>query len=185
MNYETKILHLDNGNSFEYINYMNTGTWFLYGQNIKNKGWEHKENKKLWTLLALLVHTDKRIRIWYGDTETGRSWNDEYDIIGTIGRSNGAIKIPILLNNSRSRRGTGLLDFNIIRIDDIKAKRTIYKLKNFHVEEMKIETVAGTEYPYRVMQYKDSKEVQNVANFKDKNAALRWIDFMNGKRYRK
>lgn len=182
-NYVSQITHLDNGNSFEYVNYMNAGTWFKYGENIQNEGWKYKENEKLWKVLSSLVHSGRRVRIWYGDTETGRSWNEEYEVTGTIGRSTGKIAIPLLIKNSRSYGGGALLDDCIIRIDDIKEKRTIYQLDNFHVEKLEVEIESGSEYPYRVMQHKDSGEVQNVANFKDSNAALRWIDFMNGDRY--
>ena len=88
-NYVTQVIHLDNGNSFEYVNY--DGTWFTYGKNIQNEGWKYKENEKLWKVLSSLVHSGRRVRIWYGDTETGRSWNEEYEVTGTIGRSNGKI----------------------------------------------------------------------------------------------
>ena len=180
--YETQVLHLGNGDSFEYVNY--DGTWFKYGRNIQNEGWKYKENEKLWKVLSSLVHSGRRVRIWYGDTETGRSWNVESEFSGTIGRSTGKIAIPLLIKNSRSYGGGALLDDHIIRIDDIKEKRTIYKSDNFHVEKLEVEYESGSEYPYRVMQYKDSGEVQNVANFKDGNAALRWIAFMRGERYR-
>lgn len=181
MKYETKIINLDNGNSFEYLNC--NGTWFKYGKNIQNEGWEYKENEILWDLVSYMVHSGRRVRIWYGDTETGRSWNEEYNVTGYISRSTGNIKIPILINNSISYDGDSLLDDCIIRIDDIQQKRTLYKHENFHVEKMEVEIESGSEYPYRVMQHKDSGEVQNVANFKDSKRALRWIDFMNGDRY--
>lgn len=181
--YVSQIVHLDNGNSFEYVNYMNAGTWFKYGENIHNEGWKYKENEELWKVLSSLVHSGRRVRIWYGDTEIGRSCNEEHEVTGTIGRSTGRIAVPILIKSSRSYGGQALLDDLIIRIDDIKEKRTIYKSDNFHVEKLEVEIESGSEYPYRVMQHKDSGEVQNVANFKDSNAALRWIDFMNGDRY--
>lgn len=44
--YVTQVLHLGNGDSFEYVNY--DGTWFRYGKNIQNEGWKYKENEKLW-----------------------------------------------------------------------------------------------------------------------------------------
>ena len=44
-NYETQVIHLDNGNSFEYVNYH--GKYFKYGRNIQNEGWKYKENEKL------------------------------------------------------------------------------------------------------------------------------------------
>lgn len=178
--YETRVMNLDNGNSFQYVNV--NGTWLKYGKNIQSEGWEYKENEKLWNVIASLVHSGRRVRIWYGD-ETGRSWNEEYNITGIIGRSKGNLESPILINNSRSSGGLALLDDCIIRIDDIKDKRTLYKHENFHVEKLEVEIESGSEYPYRVMQHKDSGEVQNIANFKDNKRALRWIDFMNGNRY--
>lgn len=179
--YETKIINLDNGNSFEYLNC--NGTWFKYGKNIQNEGWEYKENEILWDLVSYMVHSGRRVRIWYGDTETGRSWNEEYNVTGYISRSTGNIKIPILINNSRSYGGESLLDDCIIRIDDIQQKRTLYKHENFHVEKMEVEIESDSEYPCRVMQHKDSGEVQNVANFKTEKQAHNWVAFMNGDRY--
>ena len=61
--YVTQVLHLDNGNSFEYVNYMNAGTWFTYGKNIQNEGWKYKENEKLWKVLSSLVHSGRRVRM--------------------------------------------------------------------------------------------------------------------------
>ena len=43
-NYVSQITHLDNGNSFEYVNYMDTGTWFKYGENIQNEGYKYKDS---------------------------------------------------------------------------------------------------------------------------------------------
>lgn len=62
-----------------------------------------------------------RIRIHYGETDpnkpdVGRDWNDEHDMEGRIGNSMGPLKIPILLNNSRSMGGGGLLDHCIVKI---------------------------------------------------------------------
>lgn len=179
--YETRVINLDNGNSFEYVNC--NGTWFKYGQNIQNEGWKYKENETLWCILSSLVHSGKRVRIWYGDKETGRSWNEEYEVTGTIGRSTGNIKIPIIIHTSRSYGGPSLLDDCIIRIDAIQQKRTLFQHENFHVEKLSLKTELDSEYPYSVMQHKDSGEVQSVATFKDSKRALRWIDFMNGDRY--
>ena len=184
-NYVTQVLHLDNGNSFEYVNYMDTGTWFKYGENIQNEGWKYKENEKLWKVLSSLVSSGRRVRVWYGDTETGRSWNEEYGVTGTIGRSTGKIAIPILIKNSRSYGGA-LLDGCIIRIDDIKEKRTIYKADNFHVEDMIVYEIFGdANYKYRVAKLsEDSGEWEVQANFKTERQAHNYVAFMRGERYR-
>ena len=181
--YVTQVEHLANGDSFEYVNY--DDTWFRYGKNIQNEGWKYKENEKLWKVLSSLVHSGRRVRIWYGDTETGRSWNEEYDVTGRIGRSNGKIKIPLLIRNSRSSGGGALLDDHIIRIADIKGKRILYKADNFHVEDMKVHEIFGdANYKYRVAKLsEDSGEWEVQANFKTERQAHNYVAFMRGDRY--
>ena len=185
-NYVSQTVHLDNGSSFEYVNYMNAGTWFKYGENIHNEGWKYKENEELWKVLSSLVHSGRRVRIWYGDTETGRSCNEEHEVTGTIGRSTGRIAVPILIDSSRSHGGGALFDDLIIRIDDIKEKRTIYRLDNFHVEDMIVYEIFGNaNYKYRVAKLsEDSGEWEVQASFKTEQQAHNYVAFMRGERYR-
>lgn len=70
-----------------------------------------------------------RIILDYGDIKTKKSWGEVYDISGYIGRSTGLIKIPILLNNSRSHGGGGILDNRILSVKTSKGKNLLYKLK--------------------------------------------------------
>src|SRR5258705_2175792 len=59
-----------------------------------------------------------RIILEYGDTQTGQGWGDMYDITGTIGRSTGPIKIPLLIHNRQSMGGPAILDHCIVSIVD-------------------------------------------------------------------
>ena len=180
MNYETKIIHFANGDSYEYVNC--DGTWFTYGKNIQNEEWKYKENKSLWKILSSLINSGRRVRIWYVDTETGRSWNIESEFSGTIGRNCGKIAIPFLRKNSRSHGGVALLDSFIIRIDDIEDKRTLWKVPNFHVEDMKVYEIFGE---YRVEKLsEDSGEWEVQASFKTEQRAFNYVAFMRGERYR-
>jgi hypothetical protein len=54
-----------------------------------------------------------RIVLDYGDVKTNISWNECFDIAGTICRSNGICNIPILLHNSRIISG-GAISTNCI-----------------------------------------------------------------------
>lgn len=123
-----------------------------------------------------------RIRIWYGDTSTGVSWLDEYDTMGTIGRSTGQQKIPLLIKNSRSLGGGGILCHCIIRIDVISSKRTIYEHPLFYVPTLgvypNLEEDTKTEYPFIVLKYGTIQ-----ARFKNKKAAYNYVYFMTGERY--
>lgn len=58
----------------------------------------------------------RRLRLVYGDTKTGKSWEEQFDVAGYVGRSTGPRPIPILVNNSRSMGGGGILDHCIIGI---------------------------------------------------------------------
>lgn len=82
-------------------------------------------------LESVRVNPRKRIRIYYGDVATGKCWNEEHDIFGYVGRSTGAIKIPLLVANSRSYGGGGLLDHCIIKIKESKGNMVLYQSANF------------------------------------------------------
>lgn len=125
------------------------------------------------------------IRVWYGDSETGKSRNEEYNIIGRVGRTTGRIKIPILINNSRSLEGSTFFVGSVIRIDDIEDKRSLWQLPNFHVEDMKVYEIFGYEnYKYQVAKLsEDSGKWEVQASFKTEKQACDWIAFMRGERY--
>lgn len=68
-----------------------------------------------------------RIRIEYGDVNTGKSWGETHDISGTIGRTMGSLKCPILLYNSRSISGGIIFTDRILEIRTSKDKKLLYK----------------------------------------------------------
>ena len=178
---------LDNGNTIYYVE--KNGMYFSVGLYLKkeNKLKVYKNvNEALLNTLLNSYNFKFRIRIWYGDLETGRSWNEEYDTMGIIGRTTGKIKTPILINNSRSGGGGAVLMGSIIRIDDIEDKITLWKVPNFHVEDMKVYEIFGNEnYKYQVAKLsEDSGKWEVQASFKTEKQAYNWVAFMLGERYR-
>ena len=136
---------------------------------------------KVKTVLTECYNKQCRIRIWYGDAKTGLSWVEEYDVIGTIGRSTGKQKIPLLIKNSRSSGG-GILCHCIIRIDVISSKRIIYKHPLFNVPSLgvypNLDEDTKAKYPFIVLKYGTIQ-----ARFKSRTSAYNYIDFMTGERY--
>jgi hypothetical protein len=134
------------------------------------------------TVLTECYNNQCRVRIWYGDTKTGVSWLDEYDVTGTIGRSTGKQKIPLLIKNSRSSGGGGILCHCIIRIDVIKSRRTIYEHPSFTVPTLgvypNLDEDTKNKYPFIV-----SKNNELQARFKSEKQAKNYIGFMLGNRY--
>lgn len=57
-----------------------------------------------------------RIRVFCGNVETGEAWEEEHDIMGTVGRSTGRFKVPLLIASSRSSGGHAILDHCIVAI---------------------------------------------------------------------
>ena len=182
------IIKLDNGNTQHYRMVENTG--FEVQLDLKSgeiEDYSGTVNDRLINVILRYINNRKRVRVWYGDTKTGRSWNEEYDVTGYIGRSGGSLHVPLLVNNSRSFGGGALSVGCIIRIDDIESHSTVWKVDNFHVEEMKLVYKEGEKYPYMVMQKKDGEAdfTHNIANFKSEKSALRYMQFMTGERYNK
>lgn len=176
---------LGNGNIAYYVNFANTD--IEVGLYIKNEDrLEVFDNldAKLVSIILQYRNSKERLRLFYGDIHTGRSWNEEYNVTGSIGRTCGNFKVPVLLNNSRSYGGEAISIGSLIRIDEISTHQTLWQVPNFHVEKLYVKhTPVNKDYPYAVMQLRDKESISNIANFKTETQAKHWIDFMYGKRY--
>jgi len=88
------------------------GTW--YYEETDDKVIEVLENARL---------SGTRIRIYSGDTETGRDWGEVCDVTGYVGRSMGPIQIPILLHNARSMSGGAILTDCLVKIEHANKRK--------------------------------------------------------------
>lgn len=70
--------------------------------------------------------------IWvdYGNQDTGRSWNEESDVRGRIGRSTGPIKIPLLIEEGEDG-GSSMLEHCIVNIMSAESGRILYRHPTF------------------------------------------------------
>lgn len=132
-------------------------------------------------VLENAMRTNKRIRIFYGDTETGRDWMEIYDTIGTISRSCGQNKIPLLIKNSRSYGGGAILTHCIVKITI--DKEVVYKHPKYYLPEMEIkeasDTLKADGYFYSVF-----ADGQNTYNCKTLKQAENEVAFHEGLRNR-
>jgi hypothetical protein len=71
-----------------------------------------------------------RLAIEYGDRETGQWWSGVET--GYVSRSTGSVKIPILVHNSRSMGGPGILDSCIVRIYLARGRQVLWEHPNYH-----------------------------------------------------
>jgi len=120
-----------------------------------------------------------RLRLWYGDTETGRDWGDVYDVYGYVGRSCGTYKIPLLIKRRDSSGGSAILDHCIIRIT--VDKQDVYHHPKFHNEGYRIEEASDglkqSGYNWSVFCGES-----NVFNCKTRKQAENEVAFHEGRR---
>jgi len=115
------------------------GTWF----NIETPD-------SVCHVLNNYLHTNKRVKIYLGDVKTGKDWHEEHDTMGTIGRSTGDVKIPLLITTSRSHGGGAILDHCILKIKEIKTGYVPYCAENYIAPTMQIVKSDLPEYEYNL-----------------------------------
>lgn len=140
--------------------------------------WDKNTPEEVKPILERYLHTDTRLRLFFGDIETGRDWEEEFDTIGYIGKSTGTKPILLLIHNSRSMGGGGILTGCIVKI--AVHGRTIYEHKNYH---HKSHDVKPSDLPeYAEMALSDGV-IQ--ARFKKTGQAQKWVDYIEGNRNNK
>jgi hypothetical protein len=131
----------------------------------------------------------KRIRIWLGDSVTGKSWLEEYDVTGTVGRSMGPIKIPLLMPSPHSRGGGAISDHSIVRL--MVDGREVYRHPKFNQPVFTIgpgwsdEAHAPKNRMYKPRSVGVYADGEPCCGFDSESKARRWVDFMEGRRMSK
>jgi hypothetical protein len=131
------------------------------------------------TVIAVLENhrrNQRKIRLFYGNSQTGQCWLDEYDVVGCIGRSTGPIKVPLLIPPG-DIGGPALLDHCLIRIDS--PRKVLYQHDRFHVGEVTLVQGRFKRLPWEVF-----VDQALQACFQAKRAAEHYIDFLQGKRFK-
>jgi len=145
-------------------------------QIVDGTYYDHRTAPEVVRALEYIRKMGARIRLYYGDVKTGRSWLEGCDVTGTLSRSTGPHKIPILIYNSRSLGGGALLDHCIIGIKgSCRCYRWYYKHANFHTPRLKIVASDMKEYEANVL-----TNGSIHTRFKTFRAAERYVAKMKG-----
>lgn len=133
-------------------------------------------------VLERAMATRERVRLFLGDTKTGRDWCEEWDTIGTIGRSCGSVKIPLLIHNTRSDGGPAILDHCIIKITAAKGGQVLYQAPNYKRPRVGI-VDQGEAFKMR-FSCVDAEGITRAC-FEDREKAGRFCKFIEGQTNRK
>jgi hypothetical protein len=117
-----------------------------------------------------------RLRLFFGDQETGRCWLEENDVTGYIGRSMGPMRVPILLSSRSSSGGGAILARCVIRLIQTNGRRELWRHQNFHLPQL--QPRAEQDQPkYRYAVHSDG---ECIARFTTLQKRARWLAFMRG-----
>jgi hypothetical protein len=145
--------------------------------------YHHETPIEVQNIIERCIKSGERIRFWIGDTENGEDWGDEFDVTGYVSRSTGPKHIPILLRTKhRSMGGPGILDHCIVRImvGGIELyrhpKHTVanYNICKASKDAESVGLLVGVE-----------RNGEYFASFKTQKQAIRWVEFMIGRRMTK
>jgi hypothetical protein len=122
----------------------------------------------------------QRVRIYLGDTKTGRDWLEEHDVEGYIGNSTGPLKVPRLIPSRRSLGGPALLDHCIVRVKWTTGG-ILYQHPSYHTGTLTIRQIGPNEEIHGekllALGYSHAVDVdgRSHANFKSLKAAERYL----------
>ena len=139
-------------------------------------------------VIQALYENKHRARFFYGDLDTGTAWMEEYDVMGTVGKSTGEKPAALLINNARSYGGRAITG-KIVKIIDITARNmpynsgVLYEHPAFNNPADRACLVMPSDLP----EYVTNVEIDGVvhARFHSDKSAVNWLDFMQGKRFSK
>lgn len=115
-----------------------------------------------------------KVRLVLGDPTTGESWLDEYDVVGTIGRSTGSLQVPLLVEDGEDGGGA-ILTACVLCIIDWHSGRTRHRHPTYQSPELGIRPTADATHPWAVLHRENE-----VARFKDIGKAGADLAFMRG-----
>ncbi|KVP17401.1 hypothetical protein [Burkholderia ubonensis] len=155
-----------------------------YSKLEDNATWfDARTPKAVQRILETARKSGDRMRVFLGDTSTGRDWMEEFDTIGRIGRSTGSMKTPLLVPDGDCG-GPALLTHCIVRVINLATGEEVYRHKKYHAPKMELleaasyDKAAGFTHSVKV----ESKDgvMETHANFKSQGEAVHWMAFMNG-----
>lgn len=182
---EQKPLEDDVGTVRQYEQYLSLLE--QYAQLGDDKTWYTSDTPA--DLIDILEHYRKTgdiLRVFLGNTDTGADWAEDWAVVGTVSRSTGLMKVPLLCSEAEDFSSS--LQVNcIVRLIDVASRREIYKLPNYiepklEIGEAKLDSSAydDEENAYGVWRIESTGEKTIVANFNSYGKAANYVAFLTG-----
>lgn len=129
---------------------------------------------KVQEVLEAYRRSRRMLRLILGNPATGVTWLEEHDVVGTIGRSTGWLKTPLLIQPGEDG-GPAILTANLLCIIDWGSGATAYRHPVYHVPDLLIRPTDGGDLSWCV-----THQGVDVARFGDIGKAGAYVAFMRG-----
>ena len=130
--------------------------------------------------LESLLNSGTRIRIHYGDKETGKAWLEEFEIMGKVGRSTGREPVLLLVHNKRSMGGGAIMLDSVMRIQETATGRELFRHDKYTPPKL-----INAQGNHKGLENEVLRGGVCQARFKKRVQADRYIAFMLGERMTK
>jgi hypothetical protein len=117
-----------------------------------------------------------QLRLFLGDTQTGRDWMEENDVVGRIGRSTGQMKVPLLIPK-HDIYGSAILTACVVRIVEATTMRELYRHSKYQTPNL---TVAPEDYSPGGYKFRVDRDGELHARFKKVGSAHAYVAFLTG-----
>lgn len=123
-----------------------------------------------------------KVRIFYGNTETGKVYpmlerHIGYVVHKIVWKVSSSYRVPVLLPTKQSKNGKEIFEESIVGIYDIEKKSWVYKHSNFHFPRIDVDRKGG-DYIVTV----DGEDFENTGG--DYEKAYRIREYLTGNRNR-
>lgn len=137
--------------------------------------WHHPDAlPEVCKVMDRCIKNGARVRLFYGDTVTGRDWGEENDVLGTVGRTTGPLKSPILIPKGE-HAGTTILEHRILKIMDADTHRVLWTHEQYQAPLFSIKEDSTPKYSFAA-----TMDGQTKARFQSFAKAAAWVAFMSG-----
>lgn len=146
-----------------------------YAEARLDETWHDPDaSHKVCKIIDRCIKNGTRVRLFYGDTDSGRDWREENDVLGTIGRTLGPFKSPILIPKGKNG-GTMVLERHLVKIMDADSRHTLWAHERYKAPVFSIREDGKPKFPFAV-----TMDGMTTCRFTSFAKAAAWVAFMAG-----
>lgn len=119
----------------------------------------------------------RKVRLHYGDPNTGLDKLATQDIVGFVGYAGWQLPHPILLSERNCHLGSRICELEVVRVVDVDGMFASYEHPRYTLPAFTTVSANNSEAPDEVMLIADGSPVMNCTN---QGQATRWIKFFKG-----